>query len=180
MSIEDELKLMERFPLVGCGMEGVVYRMTPDTVAKFPRYSAWKEVHPKEILYFNKAIKNDHDIAVLLYNNGIKVARPVGLFNMPLPWKVNKLSSGRKVVVPGKDVYQAYVMQYISGEYYAELYEDEYNLAEEQMNVQLEKAKKLGFSYTDGRCPSEPPQCIWSPENGGSVLIDFCRWRKVF
>ncbi len=162
--------------LLGQGFDGLAYRISETLVAKFPLYAQNPEVYTlRERHKHDQKIKNDHGIATQLFREGIRVPRPIAIKKLSLQG-VDDGKGIQRIQGFGRCICELFIMEYISGVTLDKLnFESrEYQEAIASRDEEIRKATQRGFSGLDLKLAN----CIWSPEKGGAVLIDFAKWKR--
>ena len=139
------------------GNDGILYKISDEHAAKI--------AYPGNSF---QPIAKEHDISKILYENGISVPKPEGIFDV----KINNNS------------HKAFVMQYVKGATMKELLEsrrlqnelgldfDDVIDMQKQYCDELGKARNLGFCSGDASFIN----CLCSPKEKKAYLIDFAHW----
>jgi serine/threonine protein kinase len=146
-----EFPIDERFvKSIGKGSFGEVYRLNENQVGKF-LFCPSKE-----------KLQSEYEICMFAYENSISVPKPEGVFNVLHPKE--------------KQIYSAFVMEYISGETFSEFYQtwkidmtEMWDLAEKEN----EKLRKINIFNGDFGAEN----AIWCPEKKKIYLVDFGHWK---
>jgi hypothetical protein len=152
------------------GDKRIVFDIAPGLVAKVgdPALFSWIHVSGMESIYQGK--KEEFEIQKDLFENGIQVPRPVGIFFFRFKSRFNLRDRfGRKRFTLG------FVMQKCEGYPMIMLQGSERDEAERQFSEQIKKAKTLGY---------EPGDYLWHMNNiwvrseKKLYIIDVAKWRK--
>ncbi len=145
------------------GGEGTIYRLSVDSQS-FPLCAKVMNISPDDPLakhYFSN-LNNDACVNQSLYEAGISVPRPLGLFRLALP----------PYLIP------AFVREYVEGYGYDQLPFRLRDQAVEIHALEREKAEQAGFvSFED--C-SHVGNCLYTINDGKIervTLFDFSYWR---
>lgn len=153
---------------IGRGSGGPVYHIGDNKVAKFE----WDTGFFGPISSKGKQIQREYEIARELYEGGVSVPEPFGVFSLPQPKEVDW------GILPGwmgLNRYPAFVMRYIDNMRFKNWGAiNVWDRMERLRNVELEKARALGF------IPADCDLCNVLLDNDMShvYLIDFTHWRK--
>jgi len=151
---------------VAVGMEGFIYRISENHVAKIPHdrnVDEWLRNDESAI----ESIVNEYKIARELFDGGVCVPKPEGVFNIHMGLEPPVL------LERGRD-YPGFVMEYIPGESLEGYMGRDYGLRVAMYDEELEKAEELGFLTID----AEDCNGIWSPVKGKVYICDFGEWRR--
>lgn len=165
-SIEPSIELTRRLRQ---GNQGIVYRLGNDKVAKFQlptnierRFYGWRYASQR-----NEGIIYEFEIATRLYEGGVSVPRPHGIF-MIKPFKEETWS---KLWFPKR--FPGFVMEYIKGIPDGKGLEDKTKRTVVELgDIEREKARKLGFEPSGQRIENT----IWIPDKEKVYLVDFGEW----
>lgn len=152
MAVEDKPFLAD---WRGMGSDGVVYRLGQDKVAKFEK----KRSPLATISYRGKGIKHEYEVAKFLYENGVSVPQPFGVFNLKPPVRECRLFLLR---------FPAFVMEYIPQ---SEIDFDERKFVVELIEMERKKAADLGVFLSD----IHNGNSLYVHERQRVYLIDFFR-----
>jgi len=152
-----------RMELIGSGSDGPVYRISDDKVAKFEWAGGlgvpggFFAVSP-----IGKRIQNESEVCKFLYENGVSVPKPYGIFRIKQP----RGEMWSAIGVPRR--FPAFVMEYLDAggprpENISELVEKE-----------RQKAITLGFKLHDA---GYSDNTLWVPNRQKVYLIDFSKWQ---
>ena len=142
------------------GADGILYKLGQDKVAKFEKS---KGLFTK-LSHRGKGIKNEYEVAKFLYENGVSVPRPNGIFALRLPDGENTSLFFRR--------FPAFVMEYISeSEYFVD--SQERRLVAELVQTEVKKAADLGVFLSDINLHNK----LYVRERQKVYLIDFFRER---
>ena len=148
------------------GKDGAIFRICPDTVAKFYRSEA-----TSTLFDFNQhKAYHEYSIANLLYNNEISVPQPLDYKKIAVPQSNSPFSqTNRGLHVP------AFCMEHIDGERIDKLPITTYRKAMELRSHEMDKVRDLGVLPHD--C-AHPGNTLWSQDQERVYLIDFTTWLK--
>ncbi|MDO8516937.1 MAG: hypothetical protein Q7S33_02325 [Nanoarchaeota archaeon] len=140
---------------LGSGIHGSVYQISDIHAAKF--YDEQNVSDP------DKECK----IAKELYKNNINVPKPEGVFKIDLKAKNTFLSQKH-----------AFVMEYLPGYILEDVPSNEIKRLglNELAEIELEKARKLGFLTIDSEPRRNNSNQIWCPDRNRIYIIDFVNW----
>lgn len=164
----------ENRQFIGDGADGLVYRLGDDRVAKF-QYAReglkslfWK-VSPT-----GERIQQEYEISRILYENGVSVPEPYGIFKLKKPDEEDNL-------VPFflQDKYPAFVMEYVEGQipnpkYLSVPFQRK---IDELVKIEREKVKDLGLFQPEDADGWE--NTLWCPSKEKIYLIDFTQWEII-
>jgi len=149
-----EITKFQEYPLpekVGNGKESNVFRISNNHAAKTP-------IIPHEITLKN--LEKEFEIAKILFDKGISVPKPEGIFF--IKYDIHFLKS--------------FIMEYIEGKNGFEISNEEYSYSARLWREELERARGLGFITYDS---SHAGNFIWSPKKEKIYLIDFEMWEPM-
>jgi len=132
------------------GSYGEVYRISDTHVAKVEKF------------HDINSLEEEFDIAKELYEKGISVPKPEGIF--PVGMSKTKM--------------QGFVMEYIYGKTFDEVYQRDEELfyqVKKLREKEINKVKDLGFYPKDFL---NNKNNIWQPDEEKVYLIDFGRWER--
>ncbi len=132
------------------GAEAEVYRISERHVAKVPLDHRSSP---------DRDLTHEFEIAEDLFENGISVPKPEGIFPIHL---MNSVRNG-------------FVMEFIDGKSGARLRGNEISYVRDLLYKEIRKVRDLGFDPEDWYSPKN---YIWEPQEDKIYLIDFLRWVK--
>lgn len=159
---------LERIGTLTGGADGLVYKLGDDKVAKFQWPTNWESWLWRVSPSGNK-IRKEYEIARELYDAGISVPNPYGVFKLRKP----KGEDWSEIWVPRR--YPAFVMEYKEGGIPYPKYLDfsTQRKIEELVRIEREKVADLGFRTSDSLGWENT---LWVPKEERIYLIDFTRW----
>ncbi len=171
------LQNLEAYPLqqepqeVGRGIRAFVYRISENHVAKIP-HDKYDFLENNDVWLRNdesaiEEIVHEYEIARELFDGGVCVPRPEGIFSIHM---------GREpyVLAERGTNYPGFVMEYVPGEIIVNIEED-YELRIKIYDEEVKKAQELGFLTED----ADGINGIWSPTREKVYIFDFGEWAKV-
>ncbi|MEK6936379.1 MAG: hypothetical protein AABW67_06335 [Nanoarchaeota archaeon] len=160
MDTQKQFQTYENPELIGKGLDGFVYRISENHVAKID-----------EDVTFIDSLKHQYDICKKLYEKSISVPKPEGVFQIQI----------KGIPIP------AFIMQFIEGFNIKKIKDSpdlmkQLKLSADDVNricylhtAEVIKAERLGFHPTDGGYNNG----IWSPSENKNYLIDFSYWKET-
>ncbi|MDP4039214.1 MAG: hypothetical protein Q8P57_01380 [Candidatus Pacearchaeota archaeon] len=151
------------------GADGPLYRISEDKVAKFEWARDWTDwfckVSPK-----GEKVQNEYEICKKLYENGVSVPKPYGVFMLKNPSD----EEWTELWFPRR--FPAFVMEYINGSVPHPKYlrPELHKRVDELVATERDKIEGLGIRPSDAMGWENT---LWVPEKEQIYLIDFSRWQ---
>jgi len=152
---------VEFFRKFSSGWDQCTFRISEGKVAKFGSgFDRWPD-------FARERIESEYETARELYDGGISVPEPLGIFAVSLPADSERISVCER---------PALITRYIDGTIRRELGKQERDEMIQFVMDEVERAKNLGF---------KPGPDVYSPDNsilgrdGKGYLIDFEQWGRV-
>jgi hypothetical protein len=157
-------------PLSLSGADGPVYRIDGNKVAKFEWNRELSDLFFKVGRTGEKVLR-EYEISKTLYDAGISVPKPEGVFMIAPPKNEDWGLFGFPKRFP------AFVCQYIDGGIPTAKYlkPEEQRLIDKLVGEERRKVRKLGLNVEDG---DGWENTLWVPQEQKIYLIDFSRWSK--
>jgi len=148
------------------GADGPVYRISDSKAAKFEWARDWTRSFTY-VSFSGKVIQNEFEVCRALYEHGVSVPKPYGVFRLRQPDE----SAG-----PFRMRFPAFVMDYLDGSvpHPKYLQPEVQEKVEGLVKIERERVRDLGF-VTDDAMGWE--NTIWVPSMEKIFLIDFSRWQ---
>lgn len=151
----------ENVRYLGYGEEAIVYSIGGNRVVKVPHANQDQTATGKEII---ERLMNEHIVGRNLHNGGISVPISFGIFYLKVDWRT---------------LGPSLLMEEIDGVSFEILrgrgFSQEYQRLEKLADIEIEKARELGFYARD----SNNPRNKMLSRTGRVYLIDFGQWRKI-
>lgn len=179
--------------LIGMGIESFVYKISDDHVAKVRRELTCPYLDDLDFEYCVCRLREEYEIAKELYDEGISVPKPEGIYKFKPEWAPNTQimthwrTLREKGTLPNKynpktgvrtsAIVPAYFMEYVNGQTVEQLHKKDPKTANKAIasaHAEIKKAESLGFLPCD---ELHLWNIIWSEERNKAVLIDFSSWQ---
>ena len=148
---------------IGKGVDGTVYRISEEHVAKIPHFSTSKVKEMCLKRFASRGYLNEPLISQSLYDQGISVPKPEGIFSVSLD---------------GEDRF-GFVMEYIEGVNLQKLIDRLGESLTDKIRPkyweEVGEARCLGFRTKDTAYRNG----IWSPKEEKIYLVDFFGWEQL-
>ncbi len=143
------------------GADGLVYRLGQDKVAKFEKGKGFFTTLSRQ----GQGIKHEYNVAKFLYENGVSVPRPIGIFDLKIPHKERVSLLFRR--------FPAFVMEYIP-ESRCFMDSQEQIFVKGLIQTEVKKAADLGVFLSDIQGHHNT---LYVRERQKVYLVDFFRER---
>lgn len=166
--LTEEIEEIEQMQRLSSEADGLLYRLGDDKVAKF-QWPTDRESWLWRVSPSGNRIRQEYEITRRLYEGGVSVPRPYGIFKLRNP----KGEQWAELWFPRE--YPAFVMEYIKGGVPHPKYLPQtiHRKIDELVAIEREKVRKLGFRTSDALGWENT---LWAPEEEKIYLIDFTRW----
>lgn len=155
---------------IGRGSEGLLHRVSKDKVAKFRWNWRWANFFSRLDLRDDE-LKSEYEVCRTLYENGVSVPRPHGVFRFRMPPGYHEDSFSLPVAYP------AFVMDYIEGvtPSWKSMSNEEKKTFNALFEKEVDEVRKIpSLTPSDSE---DIENVIWVPESNRVYLIDFGRWK---